>query len=309
MPPEHLCSTDVVVVGGGPAGLSAALVLGRALRRVLVVDAGAPRNAWSESMHGFLSRDGMAPAEFLAAARQELLAYPSIELRPGHVDAIARTDSGRFVVTDDRGSRTEARKVLLATGVVDHLPRLPRFDEFYGVSIHHCPYCDGYEHRGHPMVVLGPAGKCAGMALMMTRWSNDITFVPDPAYDVPEATVRVLGDAGVGLVAEPIADLEGDGRRLSAVVFASGRRVPCRALFFNTGQHQRSHLLAALGVASSERGGAVADSRAESNVPGVFVAGDATRDVQFVVVAAAEGATAAVSIDRQLMDEDGLLKI
>ena len=298
---------DVIIVGGGPAGLSAAQWLGRARRSVLVVDSGKPRNASSHAMHGFLTRDGIDPAVFLRIARGELDAYPGVAFVAAEVVTAARDEGCGFVVQLADGSEPRSRKLLLATGVVDELPTLPDIRMFYGTSVHHCPYCDGYEHRDRPMMVVGPAAKAAGLAMMLRRWTEDVAFRPDDPDALSPAEVARLHEAGVTVLREPIVALEGEFGKLRSVSFADGTRRACAAIFFNTGQHQRSPLLAQLGVPLSQRGGALTNAQEETRVRGLFVAGDATRDVQFAVVAAAEGATAAVAIDHELLHEDGVL--
>lgn len=297
---------EVIIVGGGPAGLSAALVLGRARRRVALYDAGRPRNAWSRTMHNVISRDGMNPGAFLDAARADVDRYPSVTRIAGEIVSARRTVDGFVVATAD-GAARRCRKLLLATGVVDHLPDIPGILAFYGVSIHHCPYCDGYEHGDRPIIVVGKSTKCAGMALMMTRWSSDVTFVAADPSEVAATDLDLLRKANIAVLATRITALEGNDGQLDAVRLADGSRRPCRAIFFNTGQHQRSPLIAELGVEMGPKGGALTGHREDTRIPGLFVAGDASRDVQFVIVAAAEGATAAVAIDKELMVEDGLL--
>jgi thioredoxin reductase len=227
-------------------------------------------------------------------------------MRHGVVEE-ARHEDGRFFVNVARGGVIAARKLLLATGVVDHLPDLPGIAAYYGTSVHHCPYCDGYEHRDGPLVVVGPSAKCSGMARMMTRWSTDVSFAPDDPDSLSDREARGLAAVGIRLLTSPVVGLAGEGAHLAEVLLADGSRRPCRALFFNTGQHQRSPLIERFGIQMTSKGGAVTGRREETHIRGLFVAGDATRDVQFVIVAAAEGATAAVAIDKELMIDDGLL--
>ncbi len=166
---------DVVIVGAGPAGLSAALMLGRCRRSVLVVDHGRNRNAASHALHGFLTRDGTPPAEFLRLAREELAQYATVELRAGEVvDAECRSDS--FCVTLASGEEVPSRKLLLATGVVDNLPEVPGFRELYGRSVFHCPYCDGWELRDQPLAIYGRGDRGVGVALELTAWSRDLVL-------------------------------------------------------------------------------------------------------------------------------------
>jgi thioredoxin reductase len=301
-------SWEVIIVGGGPAGLSAALTLGRCRRRVLVCDGGRTRNRFAAHMHAFLSRDGIAPAEFLRISREQLGRYESVVLVQGEATEILGTDS-RFQVVLADGSRHFARKLLLATGVVDHIPPLPGIDRFYGVSVHHCPYCDGWECRDRPIAVYGHRDKQgAGLALMLRQWSRDVVLLTNGPAELSREVSERLRAHSIAVKEDRITLLDGtaDGQ-LERIVFEDGSTIARRALFFNTGQHQRSALAARLGCEFTERGGVSAgEHEVTTSVPGVFVAGDASRDVQLVIVAAAEGTKAAFVINRQLLVEDGM---
>jgi thioredoxin reductase len=258
-------------------------------------------------MHCFLSRDGISPNEFLHLAREQLRAYPSTELREALVlDATRHEDA--FEVTLHNGERHSSRKLLLATGVVDHLPAVNGIEQLYGRSVHHCPYCDGWECRDKPIGVYGRAEKGAGLALMLKQWSTDVMLFTDGPTEFSSAHRSRLARERIEVYQERIAHLEGtpDGQ-LERVVLATGTAIPRRALFFNTGQHQRSSLAARLGCEFTERGGiSVTDYDVTTCVPGLFAAGDASRDVQLVVVAAAEGTKAAFAINKELLAEAGL---
>lgn len=299
-------SYDVIVVGGGAAGLSAALLLGRSRRSVLVCDAGRPRNWASSALHGYMSRDGMPPAELLATARQELRRYPSVRLIGDMVIDVAQ-QAGRFEASLATNGRVAARKLLLATGVADELPALENIEAFYGETVHHCPYCNGWEHRDDPIAVYGGREKGAKFALMMKQWSPDVVLCTD-GRQLPGAETRGrLEKQGIPIRTEKIGRLEGTGSQLERIVFANGDVLPRRALFFTVGQHQRSSLFQRLGVGQGAKGGLNARwPSCNTGIDGVYVAGDASQDVQLLVVAAAEGACAALAINKALMAEDGL---
>lgn len=287
---------DVIVVGGGPAGLGAAVVLARACRSVLVIDAGRPRNRASRAMHNYLTRDGIAPRRFLELARRELRTFGGSILR-GEVVRAAREKVG-FSLTLADGRRVRSHTLLLATGVVDELPGLPGLRSMYGRSVHHCPYCDGWSWRGRRLAALGPGRKAAGLALALRGWSDDVVALTGGEGRLSAAVRRTLEAHGVAAREEPIVRLQGSAGMLRRIVFASGPPLVRDALFFNTHQAQSSPLPKQLGCELDGRGAVKVDRRERSCVPGVWVVGDATPNVQFVVNAAAEGASAAVAINK-----------
>jgi thioredoxin reductase len=296
-------SYDCIIVGAGPAGLSGALLLGRCRRSVLVCDAGEPRNARAAGLHGYLTRDGTGPGEFLRLARQDLEHYPTVEFHRGEVVEARRT-SGGFSVVCAGGLRLSARKLLLATGVVDEIPEIEGLQELYGKSVHHCPYCDAWEWRDQPLVVYGRAEPGTALALGLTVWSDDVVLCTDGPSGLSEKEERQLELAGIQVREDRVVRLEGHDGLLERVVFAEGDPLPRRALFFCSGQHQRSPLAAELGARFNAKGTVDTGSREVTNVPGLYVAGDASKDAQFVMVAAAEGSQAGMAINQALLKED-----
>jgi thioredoxin reductase len=293
---------DVIIVGAGPAGLSAALVLGRSRRRVLVCDTGTPRNASARHIHGFLSRDGIAPLDLLRIAREQLRPYDTVELRDVEVTA-AECRAARFQVTLADGSAVDSRKLLIATGVVDNLPDIPGFQRLYGASVFHCPYCDGWEVRDQPLAIYGRGERGLGLSLELTGWSRDLVLCTDgPSEIAPEDLAR-LDRHGIRVREDRVARLEGDDR-LERIVFATGEPLVRVALFFTTGQTQQSELAKELGCLMNEKGTVWTGKYESTHLPGLFVAGDASRAVQWVVVAAAEGAEAAFAINTDLLKAD-----
>jgi thioredoxin reductase len=292
---------DVVVVGGGPAGLSAALMLGRCRRRVLVADLGEPRNHRSRAVHGYLTRDGIAPSAFTELGRSELARYGVEWRRVGVVGARLETDHYDVAMAD--GATDQTRYLLIATGVIDDLPAIPGFEECYGRSVFHCPYCDGWEWRDRPLAAFGRGADVAGLALGLRTWSDDVVACTHGARLERRLRER-LERNGVRVRTEAIARVEGADGPLRGLVFESGEPLRRAALFFATGQHPQSPLAIALGCALNRRGTVKTGSACDTNVPRLYVAGDASRDAQFVVVAAAEGVKAACAINRALQVEE-----
>jgi thioredoxin reductase len=294
---------DCIIVGAGPAGLSAALILGRCRRNVVVCDAGRPRNAASHAMHGFLSRDGIRPSEFLRIGREQLGQYATVELRDVEVtDAKCATDG--FEVTLGDGGLLRSRKLLLATGVVDRIPDIEGIASLYGRSVFHCPYCDGWEVRDRPIAVYGRGEQGLALALELTVWSRDLVLCTNGPSGLDEADLRRLKLHGIDVRDERILRLEGADGMLECVAFADGSRLARRALFFSTGNYQRSPLPSKLGCDFTQKG-AVRTGRYEiTQIPGLYVAGDASEAVQLAIVAAAEGAGAAFAINTALLKED-----
>jgi thioredoxin reductase len=301
-PPSSLY--DVVIVGAGPAGLSAALILGRARRTVLICDNGRPRNAASHALHGYLTRDGIHPREFLAIGRKELTPYTTVSLRDiGVADAACEAD-GRFKVTLADGTSVRSRKLLVATGVCDNLPEIPGIQAMYGRSVFHCPYCDGWEIRDQPIAIYGQEHRGIGLSLELTAWSRDLVLCTDGPGGIGGDDRARLARNGIRIREERVAALEGRDGMLERIVFESGEPLPCRAMFFSAGQFQRSQLAVRLGCEVSEKGTVWTGKYESTHLPGLYVAGDASRAVQWVIVAAAEGAEAAFAINTDLINED-----
>lgn len=295
---------DAIVIGAGPAGLSAALVLGRCRRKVLVVDEGEPRNARSTSMHCYLTRDGVSPSEFLQLARADLVGYPTVTIE-NRAATSARQVEGGFEVTFSDGIE-RCRRLLVATGVVDEVPDLQGIENMYGRSVHHCPYCDGYQYCDQPIAVYGRGARVTGLAMTLRTWSTRLLVCTDGPAELEAADRALLERHGVPIRQDQVQRLEGSGERIERVVFATGAPFECQALFFSTGQRQRSTLPASLGCEFNEKGVVRTGPSETTNVPGLFVAGDASKATQFVIVAAAEGAEAACAINRSLEEEDRL---
>jgi thioredoxin reductase len=267
---------DAVIVGGGPAGLSAALVLGRARKRVLVLDTGRPANAVSNGVGGLLGQVGVPPAELRRAGREQLAEFPTIEVRGSEVlDAERLTDGLRVVVGDGEAVRTRA--LVLAHGLRYDPPPLPGVEELWGSSVFHCPFCDGWEVRDRPLAVHGNGPAGVQSALVVSGWSRDVVLCTDGPARL-DGERALLEGAGVRVREEPILGLAGRDGQLQRIEFASGPDEERDALFVRTFRDQPNGLAAALGCTLTENGTIVTDVDGRTGVSGVYAAGDAATD-------------------------------
>jgi len=302
---------DVVIVGGGAAGLSAALVLGRARRRVAVIDAGSPRNAPAAHMQGYLSRDGMPPAELLAAGRAEVAGY-GVEVIDGVVDRIDRIDQidridridPGFTVHLGRGPELTARRLLVATGVGDELPDVPGVRERWGRDLLHCPYCHGWEVRDQPLGVLGSNPGAVLHAQLVRQWSDDVVYFAH-TQEPTGAEAAELDARGIRVVPGEVARLVVEDDRLTGVELAGGRIVPRSAVFVRpVNVPHPDGLLAKLGCDLDEAGFPVVDRTGRTTTPGVWAAGNAADPRAQVVTAAGAGSAAAIAVNADLTQAD-----
>jgi len=294
---------DVVIVGAGPAGLSAALILGRCRRRVLLCDRGTPRNGPSHAMHGFLTRDGMPPGEFRVIAHRELSRYPDVHCLEVEVSHAEPLGDGFMVQVGER--RVQTRKLLIATGLVDELPAIDGLRELFGTGVFQCPYCDGWEWRDRALAAYGRHRRGLEMARALTAWSRDVVLCADGRARLGVDDRRALEANGIRLVESRVERLEGgDDGTLRAIVFRDGSRLARDALFFDMPSHAQSDLARRLGCTFTRHGGVACGRYEATAVPGVYVAGNIIRNVQLSIVAAGEGANAAFGINRALTRED-----
>ncbi|WP_187684561.1 NAD(P)/FAD-dependent oxidoreductase [Nocardia wallacei] len=294
---------DVVIVGGGAAGLSAALVLGRSRRRVAVVDAGQPRNAPAEHMQGFLSRDGMPPGELLAAGRREVAGY-GVELIDDRV-----VDAGPGCTVRLAGGRElRAHRILVATGLRDELPDLPGVRERWGRDVLHCPYCHGYEVSDRPFGLIGGTepgalARAVHLALLLPQWSADLVFFPHTMTLTAEQRHRIIG-RGVRIVEGEVAGLVVEDDRVCGVRLADGEVVPRSVVFVAPTFVPDNTVLSALGCALDAEGWVVADASGRTSVPGVWVAGNVADPRAQVITAAGAASAAAMAINADLVEAE-----
>ncbi|WP_102946238.1 NAD(P)/FAD-dependent oxidoreductase [Stenotrophomonas sp. VV52] len=296
-------SFDAVIVGGSFAGLSAAMMLARARRSVLVVDSGLPRNRFSSHSHGVLGLDGISGSDLLRQAKAQLLDYSTVRWATDTVtDAQATVDG--FAVTTASGETWAARKLLLATGITDVLPELPGLAERWGHSVLHCPYCHGYEIGGGEIGLLGGHALSSMMAGVLADWGRVTLFAHGMELD--DETLATLQRRGVRIETEAVVALEGEAPQLSAALLADGRRIDLRALFVSARQQMASALVEQLGCELDESPVGVlirVDAQKQTTVPGVYAAGDATV-MGNITLASAEGVRAGVSLHHALIAED-----
>ncbi|GHH85498.1 NAD(P)/FAD-dependent oxidoreductase [Streptomyces capitiformicae] len=302
-------SYDVVVVGGGPAGLNAALVSGRQRRNVLLLDSGEPRNAPAAEMHMFLSRDGASPAELRRIGREQLAAYPSVEIREALVATAAAEKANGFTLTLADGSRVAARKLILATGQVDVLDQVEGVGELFGRGVYHCPFCHGWETRGMTIAVLGRELPQVMQALYIAdRFSDDVVVCTD-GHPVPEQAAGRLAAAGIAVDETPVSRIEGKEGEVR-LVLEDGRVLERQAVYHRAPTRQHSALAEQLGCEMLPDGCIRVNEFQRTSVSGVYAAGDAARlealpdALTFVITGAADGARAAVWLDQELFRED-----
>lgn len=294
---------DCAIIGGGVAGLSAGLVLGRSCRRVAICDAGHPRNAAATAVHCFPGREGTSPAELLRVCRQELAGYPAVTVHTATV-ADARAVPEGFLVSLEAGPNMVSRSLVLAIGVVDDLPDIPGIRKYFGTSVHVCPYCHGWECRGRPLVVVGATAGAAELARELRIWSQDVTLCTNSEVPMAAPNERTLTKTGISVINGRITRLVGEPPCLEAVLIGD-RRIESAALFFKPGQAPRSPLAVNLGCTLSPQGeGVTCGADNKTSVPGVFAAGNIRGGLELAMVAAADGIKAGVAVNEHLLDMD-----
>jgi len=296
-----------VVIGGGAAGLSGALMLARARRSVVVIDAGSPRNAPAAGVHGLLARDGMPPAELLERGRAEVRGYGG-EVVSCVVTTVAREDTG-FVVTLANSRTLRARRLLVTTGLVDELPDIPGLRARWGRDVVHCPYCHGWEVRDQAIGVLASGPMSVHQALLFRQWSADVTFFSHTMPPPTDEQLEQLAVRGIRVVAGEVASLRIADDRLAGVELSDGTVISREALAVSARMAVRADFLAALGLRATEHPMGIgeyipADATGRTDVPGVWVAGNVTDLVAQVGGAAAAGAGAAAQINADLVAEE-----
>ena len=299
---------DCIVIGAGPAGLSASLFLARYLHRTLTFHHNSPRNEYAHGVHGFLGHHGIRPGELLARGRDEVTSHGGliIEACVTGVEAISADHFCVFAGNNEGTQKVfEARRLLLATGLRDLTPDCPGFREFYGLSVHHCPDCDGYEVKGKRVAVLAHGKNAAGFTENLMTWTRRLTLLTDQR-EISDQDRAKLTELDVAIRTEAVVGLEGDksAGQLQRVLFREGEPLECDALFFNLGTELATNFHETLGCRLDPECGLLwVDETQQTSTSGVYAAGDITPQSQLAVVAAAEGAMAAIHIHRSLLSK------
>ncbi|WP_372007148.1 NAD(P)/FAD-dependent oxidoreductase [Paenibacillus chitinolyticus] len=293
---------DVAIIGGGPAGLSAGLMLGRARKQTIVIDEGRPRNGVTREAHGFLTRDGISPSEFRRIAQEQLRVYPSVSQAEDTVVSISGED-GSFLLETATGMKIASKKLLFAAGMKDHKLEIPGLAEVYGKSAFVCPYCDGWELRDEPLVVISRGAALLHFAPLLSGWTKRFVVCTNGPDELSEAEHDELRDHGIPLFDTPIRAILSSEGMVNHVVLEDGIEIPCTGIFFKSELVPGTDLPQSLGCRTSDTGVIEIDEFGKSSVPGVYAAGDASSLMHQSIAAAASGAVAGAAINGELNQE------
>jgi thioredoxin reductase len=295
---------DCAIIGGGPAGLNAALVLGRARRNIVLFDHAKPRNAVTNESHGFITRDGVSPSEFRSFAHNDLHKYPSITMHNREVVRIEKTSESAFQLQTRSGETYSAKKVILAAGLKEKLPNIPGICDMYGKSLFSCPYCDGWELRDQPLVLIAEHKHGAHMAKVISQWSKDLIVCTNGLSVIPNEDKASLEKHDIRVVEEKITKLDGSAGRLKNVILENGNEFERTGGFVITELSQPHRFAASLGYDTDENGGIKVDNLGRTSIPGVYAAGDSTiAGPSQLILAAANGSLAAIGVNNDLTME------
>ncbi|MDQ8738176.1 NAD(P)/FAD-dependent oxidoreductase [Paenibacillus sp. LHD-38] len=295
-------TVDVVIIGGGPAGLNAALVLGRARKSVAVIDEGRPRNRVTRETHGFLTRDGISPSEFRRIAKEQINAYPAVQFVEDAAITITGTD-GHFETTTAQGATYRSKKLLFAVGMKDLPLDVNGLTDVYGKSAFVCPYCDGWELRDQPLVLIVKGARALHSAKMLSGWTNQYTICTDGPDEWTDEEREELKLHNVPTYDSKILRIESSEGMVERVVLEDGTSIPCTGIFFAPKLAAGSTLPQTLGCKMKETGTVIVDAFGKTNVPGVYSAGDAATELYQAITAASLGALAGVCINGELLTE------
>ncbi|MCL7748262.1 NAD(P)/FAD-dependent oxidoreductase [Halalkalibacter alkaliphilus] len=304
---EHR-TVDVTIVGGGPGGLSAALVLGRSCRSVVLIDSGHPRNEVTYESHGFLTRDGIKPFELREIALEQMKKYDKVTIIDDLVEDVKNEDA-RFKTTTRTGRIISSRKIIFATGLKEHLPMIRGLKQTYGKSVFSCPYCDGWEHRDLPLAVIGNQKDLIHYIRLIYNWSQDLLVATNGPAELKEKEKKEVAEHGIRLIETEIKEITSTDGLLKEIVFADGETINRKAAFIvNTGAEQATMLPEKLGVTLAENGAFETKEHGKTSVNGLYIIGDAAKRFTGLMGAAAEGYETGVNMNHEFVEEDWLKK-
>ncbi len=295
---------DCVVIGGGPAGANASLVLGRAKKEIILFDEDRPRNAVTHESHGFITRDGIKPSEFKRIAMEDLKKYPNISIRNERVSDVKRENNSFFIHTED-GNSYQSKKIILSTGLIDIMPRIEGIHNFYGTSLFSCPFCDGWELKDLPLVVISENQRAFHMTKMLSNWSKDLVVCTNGNQVFSAEQKELLAKKNIKVMEQEIIQLLGNEGQLKKILFKNGEEILREGGLVTTGLKQASSIAESLGCHMNENGGIQTDTLGRTNIEGVYAAGDTSKPTPSqLIIAASEGTKAAMGVISDLIDED-----
>lgn len=296
---------ECIIIGGGPAGLNAALVLGRARRQTVLFDNNDARNKVTHESHGFITRDGVTPKEFREAAHNDIRKYPSVKIKKETIIEVYKEENGLISVKTADGQIITSKKLIFATGLKERLPNIEGVRAFYGKSLFSCPYCDGWEQRDQPLVLISENAHAVHMAKMIYQWSKDLIICTNGNKTISDEDKLVFERKGILVREEKIARLHGTDGKLEKIIFEDGHEISRTGGFVTTELYQGNQFGASLGCALNENGGIIVDALGKTNINGVFAAGDTSfSGPSQLIIAASEGVRAAAGVNSELTMEE-----
>ncbi|WP_114939401.1 NAD(P)/FAD-dependent oxidoreductase [Mucilaginibacter endophyticus] len=298
---------DVIIIGGSSAGLSAGMALGRAMRKVLIIDSGKPCNRQTPHSHNFFTRDGQTPHEILTIAREQTLKYPTVTLLHSEATQCNPITNG-FEVGTRSGETFSTKKVILAAGIKDQMPNIPGFAECWGISVIHCPYCHGYEY-GHQRTGIFANGETAfEMAKLISNWTKDLTLFTNGASTLTEEQQAIIGNNNIQIVEDEIEALDQHNGQINALRLRNGSEIKLKALYARLPFTQHSDIALQLGCQLTEQGHIQVDAKQKTTIPGIYAAGDSASGIRSLANAVNSGTMAGVMANLELIDEAFLVK-
>ncbi|MGX7197015.1 NAD(P)/FAD-dependent oxidoreductase [Enterococcus olivae] len=286
---------DVVIIGGGPAGMGAALVTARGKKQVLLIDEEKPRNAVTNESHAFLTRDGIKPEDFREKGRRDLLRYPTISIKKGKIISIEKSLEGSFKLTTESEEKISTKNIVLATGVKETLPDIKGIENYYGSSIFSCPFCDGWEMKDKPLILLTESVQAMHITKLLKNWTDDLIIATNKKTVFDEEQKRILGINNIRLIEERIIELKGVDGELQSVVFENGEEIKREGGFCTTEFNNNLPFIEQLGIAVNEAGFIMTDVMGHTNIKGIYAAGEITGPSQ-LIVSASQGHMAGAGI-------------